>query len=162
MRRFAIAIGLAAVVAGAAAAPATAQTITPSVYDWGTVDPKQASSQPLAEFRVTAGAVPLNGSPAVISGDSSLFVVRLGAGACDGSLNASQSCIFRVALNPSSGQSGAASAIVGIPNGPTATVSATFPGSPAAPGKKPKSCKKKGKKGAAAAKKKGCKKGKKK
>jgi hypothetical protein len=88
----------------------------------------------------------------VISGDDSLFVVL--DGFCDGTLNADQSCTFRVRLNPGS-QTGRQTAVVGVLNGPTATVSATLPGAPK--GKK-KKCKKKGKKGAAAAKKKKCKK----
>ncbi len=158
MRRFAILVGLAAALAAAAAAPAAAQTITPASYDWGEVDPKQANSQPLAEFELKAGAAaPLNGTPAVISGDSAQFNVAVGF--CDGSLSVNQSCIFRVAVRGTGSPTGPKSAIVGIANGPTATVKATFPGGSGGPGKKPKGCKKKGKKSAAASgKKKGCKK----
>lgn len=161
MRRFAIAVGLAAALAAATAAPAVAQTITPASYDWGNVNPKQATSQPLAEFQLTAGAAPLNGTPAVISGDTALFSMRLGAGACDGSLSATQSCIFRVAVRGSSSAVGAKSAVVGVLGGPTATVRATFTtdGGSGGPPTKRKSCKKKGKKSAATSgKKKGCKK----
>jgi hypothetical protein len=156
MRRFAIVVGLTAALVGVMAAPAAAQTITPPSYDWGEVDPKTSNSQPLAEFQLTAGLLPLNGTPAVISGDSAQFVVL--EGFCDGSLNAGQSCIFRVRVGGTGSPTGAKSAIVGIANGPTATVSATFPGGTSSKGKK---CKKKGKKkgkSAAAAKKKGCKK----
>ena len=157
MRRFAIAVGLTAALAGVTAAPAAAQTITPASYDFGEVDPKQAGSLPLAEFQLQAGGTPLNGTPAVISGDSAQFGVLVGF--CDGSLSANQSCIFRVRVNPTGSPTGAKSAIVGIANGPTATVTATFPGASGGPGKKPKkSCKKKGKKSAGASAKKGCKK----
>jgi hypothetical protein len=153
MRRYAIVLGLTVALAAATAAPAAAQTITPPSYDWGQVDPKKAASEPLAEFQLQAGGAPLNGSPAVISGDTAQF--SLSAGFCDGSLSANQSCIFRVRLNATGSPTGAKSAVVGIPNGPTATVKATFPGGSGKGSKK--KCKKKGRKGAAAAKKK-CKK----
>ena len=157
MRRYAIVLGIAAALAGATAAPAAAHTITPPSYDWGDVDPKQAASEPQAEFVVEAQVTTLSGSPAVISGDSAQFVVA--AGSCDGSLLANDDCIFRVRINPTGSPTGAKSAIVGIPGGPTATVKATFPGDSSGNGSaKKKSCKKKGKKGAASAKKKKCKK----
>lgn len=147
MRKYAIAVGVAAALAGVTAAPAAAQTITPGSYDWGQVDPKEV--QPVAEFQLKAGGAPLNGIPTVISGDSSLFNVA--EGFCDGSLNPDQSCIFRVRLNPGS-QAGRQTGVVGVPGGPTATVSATLPGGST---KGKKKCKK-GKKGAASAKKKKC------
>lgn len=150
MRRFVMILGMVAALAGATAAPAAAQTITPPSYDWGQVNPKQGT-QPTAEFQVTAGLATLIGDPAVISGDSAVFNVL--ASSCDGSLNAGQSCIFRVRLVTTGPPTGAKSAVVGIPSGPTATVKASFPGSSG----KGKKCKK-GKKGAASAKKKGCKK----
>lgn len=154
MRGYAVVLGMAAALMGVTAAPAAAHTITPGSYDWGQVDPKEA--QPLAEFQLNAEGTTLSGSPTVISGDSAQFNVL--AGFCGGSLSAGQSCIFRVRVNPTGSPTGAKSAIVGIPNGPTATVRATFPGGPGGGSKKPKGCKKKGKKGAASAKKKGCRK----
>jgi hypothetical protein len=158
MRRFAIGVGLAVALAGATAAPAAAQTITPASYDFGEVQPKEGT--PLAEFTLKAGATPLNGLPTLLSGNTSDF--GLAAGFCDGSLNANQSCIFRVRFNLTSftTPNGTRSVIAGIAGGPTATITATVVGgSDPGKGSKGKSCKKKGKKSAAASgKKKGCKK----
>jgi hypothetical protein len=156
MRKFAVVLGTTAALAGAVAAPAAAQTITPSSYDWGQVDPARAHTEPLAQFQLTAGGTALNGEPTVISGDDSQF--RVLAGFCDGSLSANQSCIFRVGIRYV--RIGATSAVVGVPGGPTATVKATFTGSSGkgGTGSKKKGCKRKGKKSASASGKKKCKK----
>jgi hypothetical protein len=155
MRRFAIALGLTAALAVAAAAPASAHKITPASADFGQVDPGE--TLPLKEFELEAEGTTLNGEPTVVSGDSAQFTVL--AGFCDGSLLANDVCTFRVRMNPKTG--GATSAVVGVAGGPTATVTAIVSGPGPGPGPgsgsgKKKSCKKKGKKGAAAAKKKKC------
>lgn len=162
MRRFTMALGLAAVLAGTAAAPAAAQTITPASFNFGNT----SQGTPSTVFTVTAGAAAVNGQPEVVSGDKLFFRVSTAlssipvASKCDGSLPPGESCQFGASFQPIVGKLGSFSAVVGMSGGPTATVTGTnLRSTPGTGAKGKKSCKKKGKKSAAASgKKKGCKK----
>jgi hypothetical protein len=160
MRRFAIALGLTAALAAATATPAAAHTITPTSFDFGTFG--LGSGSPSQQFAVTAVGAPIDADPQISASKefrtSTDTSVPSTSWCGNGNTDPGETCFFNVSFVGSTRPgSFSAQVSVDIPSSPTATVTARASATPSKGGKK-KSCKKKGKKGAAAAKKKKCKK----
>jgi hypothetical protein len=165
MRRYVLVSGLCAGLMLAMAGPASAQvSLTPDTADFGKVRVGTQSAPTV--FTLTNG--PIAGSyttdPNVSRGDEDVF--KIVSETCPSELPNNSSCTISVVFAPISVASGQGGLLYVERSSDLDRISALMRGEgiPASSGKgkgKGKKCKKKGKKGAAAAKKKGCKKKKK-
>jgi hypothetical protein len=148
-RRMLLTLIVSAGLLGAFSSTAGAATITPPSHDFGNVT--FGSSSPLQVFTLSAGASTFQVSSLTVSPGDFLLVDDGDASVCGGFLLPAQSCTFGIVFRPK--KPGPQTATVTVSGG-NGSVTAQLSGNGTGPsngGKK--KCKKKGHKGAAAAKK---------